>query len=171
VGNVIASIKRGKKINDSFIEVTAELNDMGQGVYFSITGKIIDGKHISAGCIHKEIAQAFPEFEKFIKWHLCGLKNGPMHYFENSLYHAGWTEFIHQMNFDHFKSTAVWGVLDSDNETDIALLMNNDQLRHEHESHKAKREELRKVLEARKPLLMKKMHRELSELFGDDYPR
>jgi hypothetical protein len=159
-----------KKINDSFIEVNAELKDLGQGIYFSITGKIVDGKCECSGCIHEDIIQAFPEFEKFIKWHLCSVKNGPMHYLANSLYHAGWTDFTDKMNFDHFKSTSVWGVLDNDNKIDIASLMNNDQFPYEHGSHKANREKLKKVLEARKPRLMKKMHSELSELFGDDYP-
>lgn len=40
------------------------------------------------GCCHEEIAKRFPEYAKYIKWHLCG-SNGPMYYLENTLYHAG----------------------------------------------------------------------------------
>lgn len=40
------------------------------------------------GCIHEEIAAAFPELAHLIKWHLTSV-DGPMHYIANTLYHAG----------------------------------------------------------------------------------
>ena len=60
---------------------------------FSITGDIyalVNGRwrECSSGCIHKEIAQQFPELAHLIKWHLVST-DGPMHYIANTLYHAG----------------------------------------------------------------------------------
>lgn len=58
---------------------------------FSITG---DCKYPTesweqggGGCIHEEIAAAFPELAPFIKWHLCS-SDGPMHYIANTTFHA-----------------------------------------------------------------------------------
>jgi hypothetical protein len=62
---------------------------------FSITGTIyIPGnRDIEAGgCLHEEIAKAFPELQPYIKWHLCG-SDKPMHYVANTLYHAGDTDY------------------------------------------------------------------------------
>lgn len=50
---------------------------------FSITGHTNKG---SGGCIHDEIAQAFPELAPLIQWHLCST-DGPMHYLSNTIYH------------------------------------------------------------------------------------
>ena len=56
--------------------------------YFSITAEITKGKRIiCCGCMHDEIRKYFPELAHFIKWHLCDYK-GPMHYIENTIYHA-----------------------------------------------------------------------------------
>lgn len=41
----------------------------------------------AGGCIHEEIAAAFPELAHLIKWHLTSV-DGPMHYIANTLYHA-----------------------------------------------------------------------------------
>jgi hypothetical protein len=42
----------------------------------------------AGGCMHEEIAAAFPELAPLIKWHLMGT-DGPMHYVANTCYHAG----------------------------------------------------------------------------------
>lgn len=65
---------------------------------FSITGTIKaprprDHKgywdnNVCGGCIHEEIAKAFPELAPLIKWHLVS-SDGPMHYIGNTIYHAG----------------------------------------------------------------------------------
>lgn len=62
---------------------------------FAVTGEMgemtASGKHLRAesfGCLHEEIAKAFPELAPLIKWHLCST-DGPMHYVANTLYHAG----------------------------------------------------------------------------------
>jgi len=58
---------------------------------FAITGEIrIPGRRDceACGCLHDEIAKAFPELAPFIKWHLFD-STGPMHYVANTLYLAG----------------------------------------------------------------------------------
>jgi len=147
----------------------AELVDLGQGPYFSITGEIGAGGHYAAGCIHVEIAEAFPEFKKYIKWHLCNVNDGPMHYIANALYHAGFTQYIDAMNSDTLKSHIIWGVLDSDQDIDIESLMNNEQLGYKTPEAVAKSEELKNVLNARLPQLMEKMHADFLELFGPSF--
>lgn len=41
----------------------------------------------ACGCLHDDITCIFPELEPLIKWHLVST-NGPMHYVENTLFHA-----------------------------------------------------------------------------------
>lgn len=58
---------------------------------FSITGEIRIPGHRdveTCGCIHEDIAKAFPELAPLIKWHLVS-SDGPMHYVANTMYHAG----------------------------------------------------------------------------------
>lgn len=58
---------------------------------FAITGTVRVPKRrepVAGGCLHEEIAAAFPELEPLIKWHLCS-SDGPMHYLSNTLYLAG----------------------------------------------------------------------------------
>lgn len=43
---------------------------------------------IACGCIHDDIAAAFPELAHLIKWHLTS-SDGPMHYVANAVYLAG----------------------------------------------------------------------------------
>lgn len=61
---------------------------------FAITGEIRDPKErrdngiVACGCLHEEIAKAFPELAPLIKWHLTSA-DGPLHYIANTIYHAG----------------------------------------------------------------------------------
>lgn len=57
------------------------------------------GREIAGGCLHDEIATAFPELAPLIQWHLCAT-DGPMHYAANTIYLAG--------NRDH------WGTLEGE---------------------------------------------------------
>lgn len=41
----------------------------------------------SCGCIHDQIAKAFPQLVPLLKWHLTST-DGPMHYIANTVYHA-----------------------------------------------------------------------------------
>ena len=40
------------------------------------------------GCCHNDVAEAIPELEPYLKWHLCST-DGPMHYVANTVYLAG----------------------------------------------------------------------------------
>lgn len=62
---------------------------------FAITGNIAKGGRfdsdrswLAGGCLHDEIAAAFPELAPLIRWHLCST-DGPMHGVANAIYHAG----------------------------------------------------------------------------------
>jgi len=66
---------------------------------FSITGDVYnagkrgDSDMIACGCVHDYIrAISVPELNQFIKWHLCST-DGPMHYIENTMYHARNTDY------------------------------------------------------------------------------
>jgi len=67
---------------------------------FSITGEIyVPGRRDieAGGCLHEEIAKAFPELAPFIKWHLVST-DGPMHYVANTVHFAS--------DRDHFGKAA-----------------------------------------------------------------
>lgn len=69
-----------------------------QEPYFSITGEEWRGditasgdarKYgrdcVSCGCLHDMVAKHFPvSLAKLIRWHLCFVESGPMHYYENA---------------------------------------------------------------------------------------
>jgi hypothetical protein len=60
---------------------------------FSVTGEGMElsrGKWQESfgGCCHDEISKVFHELAPLIKWHLTS-SDGPMHYLENTVYHAG----------------------------------------------------------------------------------
>jgi hypothetical protein len=57
---------------------------------FAITGNIFKGgEDYIGGCIHKDIAEHFPELAPFIRFHLYNTEGGPMHYLANTIYLAG----------------------------------------------------------------------------------
>ncbi|RWF33767.1 hypothetical protein [Mesorhizobium sp.] len=61
---------------------------------FAITGEVRDPSVIrdrgivACGCVHDEIAKAFPELAPLIRWHLTST-DGPMHYAANAVFLAG----------------------------------------------------------------------------------
>lgn len=57
---------------------------------FSITGTEYSKENsaFAYGCLHEQIAEAFPELAHLIKWHLVST-DGPLHYIANTTYHAG----------------------------------------------------------------------------------
>jgi len=57
------------------------------GEYYYHNKRKTDRNMISCGCVHEAIEQALPELAHLIKWHLCS-SDGPMHYLENTTYHA-----------------------------------------------------------------------------------
>jgi hypothetical protein len=60
-----------------------------QDPYLSITAEIKGGNRndSASGCLHEEVAKAFPEIAHLLKWHLTdGVSGMPMHYKANGLY-------------------------------------------------------------------------------------
>lgn len=78
---------------------------------FSITGHVTEPRRkdwVACGCIHEEIAEAFPELAPYIKWHLCS-SDGPMHYIANTVYLA--SERVgegKERDLDAARSSAIW---------------------------------------------------------------
>lgn len=143
-------------------DATARIEKIGnQSPYFAITGEMwgsiirSDRYWCAGGCMHDEVIQHFPEWEKYIRWHLTGL-DGPMHYIANALYwagHSGWCDGKPNSppNKDYLYSTIVYGALD------------DDYLYHPEEMDK---EELKSWLESRFPALMNAFAYDMNELFG-----
>lgn len=75
-----------------YLQVTVRFDDDCRNGHnsFAITA---DASHPGArdfdacGCLHDDIADAFPELAPLIKWHLSAT-DGPMHYLANTIYHA-----------------------------------------------------------------------------------
>lgn len=66
----------------------------------------------AGGCLHEEIARAFPELAPLIKWHLVST-DGPVHYVANTCYLASNRDHNgllagESRNFDAARSCAVW---------------------------------------------------------------
>ena len=83
--------KDGKEKCRAFIRYDDECGN-GHNT-FSITGEtreLYNGRwhEGSGGCIHETVAEYFPEYAPFIKWHSVS-SDAPMYYIENTVYHAG----------------------------------------------------------------------------------
>lgn len=88
--------KTDKIVGNEHIFVNVRLNDECKNGHqdFAITADIYkagkpktDRYHISGGCCHEEIIEAFPEFKIFVNLHLCDYKGIPMHAVANGYYH------------------------------------------------------------------------------------
>lgn len=58
------------------------------------------------GCLHSQVAEAFPELAPFLKWHLCST-DVPLHYIENTMYWLGRRGYTRPF-FERAKETAIW---------------------------------------------------------------
>lgn len=85
-----------KTVGNEVITVKIRLNDECKNGHqdFSVTGEIYaagkprtDINMISCGCIHEDIAAAFPEFIPFIRLHLSDYNGVPMYAVANGFYH------------------------------------------------------------------------------------
>lgn len=98
-----------------------------QSAHFSVTGEVRrkGAKDCDmCGCIHDEIARHFPELRGLIKWHLCSVTDGPMHYLANAQYwwelatgESRWAKDRKPYDPDPmqaFRSTVVYGALADD---------------------------------------------------------
>lgn len=83
--------------------ITGELYDQGRanGEPSTLNSKGVKRWMGSCGCLHDEIAAAFPELAPLIKWHLVS-SDSPMHYVANTIYHAS------NRKFNYARSSAIW---------------------------------------------------------------
>jgi len=61
------------------------------------------GEWCEGGANNDLIARVFPEYAKYLRWHLVS-SNGPLHYIANTTYHAGDNE----RDLDAARHAAVW---------------------------------------------------------------
>ena len=81
----------------------------------SLTGLLIaPGEYTyeahTCGCLHEEIAEAFPELAPLIPYHLCST-DGPLHYVPNTLYFASdkdWKNEPKLRELDAARRSAIW---------------------------------------------------------------
>lgn len=106
-----------------------------QPPHFSITGEVerktVRWRWSRGGCIHEELVIHFHELAPLIKWHLCALGQGPLHYVANGLF--WWEHVIGLRSFRRdyewqkygsvrdaalalFKSTVIFGTVPTDSE-------------------------------------------------------
>lgn len=137
--------------------------------YFSMTVDIYEKKknnhwyESGGGAAYDVVRKHFPELAHLIKWHLVGDDGTPRHYEANAIYHlelhhkvSKWDIQRKEPSLEHFKSTVVFGALESDSiEPLTAPLM-----------EEAKREEIAKRVKewcrSRLPALAAKMREELT---------
>lgn len=119
--------------------LTCKLTDLGQGPYFSATHeewepnkKRIDSNLRSCGAGAERVLQEVnrPDLMPLVRWHLCSLDGGPMHYVANAVY---WAEKVAgcspwpAKSYDPeplatFKSHVVFGAVEGDEMPELAGL-------------------------------------------------
>lgn len=155
--------------NGDVLIAKAQIEDLGQHPYFSITGELYDRDRNngdecvlnanekrrwlgSCGQLPDEIQTNIPALAPYLRWHLTST-DGPMHYLANAHYHAGFCEGMEDSrNIEYLKSTIVYGALESDNAVSLETL-NESQLD--------------AFLVERFPALMLKFQSDMETLFGD----
>ena len=113
---VLQKFEETRWVDDDYrLKARFEIEQLGeQEPYFAVTGTT----QFSGGCLHDEIIKTFPEYAKYIKWHLVSL-DSPMYYIENSMYWAGFRGWCNGKkdsppNYEHLKSTCIYGAVASD---------------------------------------------------------
>lgn len=115
------------RVEFGFDEEFAEKHN--QAPYFSITTETQrrEGRRFVEDSFGRGNLDRFPELQPLLKWHLCAVGTGPMHYVENGLYWwgkgatGGWNareRSYDPLPLDAFKSTVVYGALPEDAEFD-----------------------------------------------------
>lgn len=167
---VIAERKFTKKIDGgkTKVEIKAQLHDLGQGPYFSMTFDEYEARGgrwrwCSGGAGVEQYREHFPEVRKYAKWHLVSVERGPMHYIANALYWAGcsgWCDGAKNSppHWDNLMSTIVWGGAP----TDIRDYEAFSQAFYQRDAVK-----LKALLNARFDGLMATFDAAMNELFGE----
>lgn len=122
-----------RRIGNDYITAEYGFSDLNQGRGpFGVTASMWNVRDTrseghSFGCLHDQVARAFPELRPLIPWHGM-MTDGPMHYGANAAY---WYEFILGISewdkpghdpMSAFKSTVVFGALPDDEETLAAAM-------------------------------------------------
>lgn len=115
---------RERVIDGRKVKVTAkaEFYSLGgtQQPYFSVTvenaWEILPRggrRNLGCGCMHDLIEKVFPEWKHMLKWHLVSADK-PMHYVENSMYHASekdcWGFLKGQQKTDKKSGLPLWSI-------------------------------------------------------------
>lgn len=101
------------------IHWTARLDKHGpQDAYFAITGEIWAPGRTNdceaCGCLHEGYIDKTPLSGRdamlpgLVRWHLTSVRQGPMHYLSNSLFH------LKEGKIDYFKKSCVFGAVEGD---------------------------------------------------------
>lgn len=140
---------------------TAQIHQLGnQEPYFSVTGGQYTTKRVSGepyhkglgymesgGMLHDDVEEFVPELQPYLKWHLCSVLSGPMHYLANATYH------FKEGNYEAFKSTAVIGSIPED-------------IGYDWGSHDLPT--VKHLLDLRLPLLIEAFRDDMVQLFGEE---
>lgn len=140
---------------------TAQIHQLGnQEPYFSVTGSQYTTKRVSGepyhpglgymescGMLHDDVEEFVTELQPYLKWHLCSVLSGPMHYLANSVYH------FKQGDYEFFESTAVIGALAEDSEYDWKTFSPST---------------INSMLTLRLPRLIQAFHSDMVQLFGEE---
>ena len=144
----------------------------GQEANFSITSDLCgDGRFISCGCQHDLIRERMPELIPLLKWHLCFVTKGPMHYEANGMFwwersllktlvplYKGDNCAINEKAFEYFKSTIVYGTSETYDRIEESIF--------KYRNGSAEEKEFTSVwLKKRLPEVMKSFHKDMKQ-FG-----
>ena len=126
---------------DYLIDGTCKIVDLGQGPYLSCT---YEEKHRhtrrveAVGCLGREMLERCGVYDSMwtlVRWHLCNLDSGPMHYEANAVF---WAErmtgclayppapYDRTDPVEAFKSTVIFGAVDGDAMPDLNPLSYDD---------------------------------------------
>lgn len=142
-----------------------------QDAYFAITGEIWSPSRRddceACGCLHGGYIDKTPLAGRdamlpgLVRWHLTSVRQGPMHYAANSLFH------LKEGKVDFFKKSCVFGALEDDAlpyETENA----KEYIARHANPEAAVAEVTKKWLEDRFPRLMEAFERDMVAFFGED---
>lgn len=151
--NIVKDVEDGYRLKAEF-----RIEQLGnQEPYFAVTGDMFqNGIWCSGGCLHDDIEKIFPEYAKYIRWHLVSL-DSPMYYIENSMYWAGFRGWCDGKkdsppNYKNLKSTCIYDAVESDSRYNLEQM---NEL------------ELYSWLCGRAPDLMIAFYKDMRELFPD----
>lgn len=153
------------------VTITAVLRDLGQGPYFSMTydeREYVNGRwrEGGGGAGVDRYADHFPELvNRYARWHLVNVSNGPLYYIENALFWAGFAGWggvkeNDPPNWQHLLDTIIWGAAPNDtaNAGRLAAAYTTQD-----------REALVALLAERLPALMTAFDADMTALFGPAY--